>query len=211
MPNALDLPSPNILKIGYCEISPSLEFSVPAKKLGMSCRVFRRIDYARSRYEGKVNRTFQLQKDGLYRIHNVPGLDAHVCISTLDGVPSILSEEELKTAEERVFPAGFALARAKQEEEEHQRELRDRRRLSHSARVERNTVLAAIIEEDGQRGSDYPPLSGTPKQIAWAIEIRKEFARQHPTDRVLRNATRAKYWIENHRHIFERRRPTKTL
>lgn len=42
-----------------------------------------------------------------------------------------------------------------------------------------------------------PELSGSPKQIAWAMQIRAKVAEANPSDTRLKKATTAKYWIEN--------------
>lgn len=42
-----------------------------------------------------------------------------------------------------------------------------------------------------------PKLSGSEKQIAWAIQIRANVLSKNPTNSVLKKATTAKYWIEN--------------
>lgn len=45
----------------------------------------------------------------------------------------------------------------------------------------------------------FPELTGTPRQIAWAVAIRAKFAEANPGHPMLKRATTAKYWIENHR------------
>ncbi|MBU2834233.1 hypothetical protein HF673_00175 [Acidithiobacillus thiooxidans] len=47
--------------------------------------------------------------------------------------------------------------------------------------------------------SGLPKLTGTAKQIAWAITLRNKFAKAHPDDPRLHAKKTAKYWIENHR------------
>lgn len=48
-----------------------------------------------------------------------------------------------------------------------------------------------------------PELTGTPKQIAYALNIRAAYAAKHPEDtRAIKTATTAKYWIENHRSVL---------
>ena len=51
---------------------------------------------------------------------------------------------------------------------------------------------AAKAEEMG-----LPELSGSPKQIAWALKLRAAFAEKNPGHPSLKRATTAKYWIDN--------------
>lgn len=51
-----------------------------------------------------------------------------------------------------------------------------------------------------------PDLSGSPKQIQWALQIRNAFSRNNPGNPVLRRATTAKYWIER-RHSLQMQQP----
>lgn len=44
--------------------------------------------------------------------------------------------------------------------------------------------------------SKLPELKGTPKQVAWALEIREAAYKKDPTLKGLKQATRAKYWID---------------
>lgn len=44
---------------------------------------------------------------------------------------------------------------------------------------------------------NLPALSGSPRQIKWALEIRQAFSDKNPTSPLLKRATTAKYWIEN--------------
>lgn len=42
-----------------------------------------------------------------------------------------------------------------------------------------------------------PTLSGSPKQIQWALQIRDAFSRRCPGHSLLKRATTARYWIES--------------
>ncbi|MEM5299085.1 hypothetical protein VSR82_32785 [Burkholderia sp. JPY481] len=44
---------------------------------------------------------------------------------------------------------------------------------------------------------NLPELSGSPRQIKWALEIRQAFSDKNPTSPLLKRATTAKYWIEH--------------
>lgn len=45
-------------------------------------------------------------------------------------------------------------------------------------------------------------LKGTPKQVAWALQIRDAFASANPNSPNLRRATTAKWWIENRTRLL---------
>ena len=49
--------------------------------------------------------------------------------------------------------------------------------------------------------SKLPDLKGTPKQVAWALEIRESAYKKDPTFAGLKKATKAKYWIDK-RGVF---------
>jgi hypothetical protein len=44
---------------------------------------------------------------------------------------------------------------------------------------------------------NLPPLSGSTRQIKWALEIREGFRDKNPDSPLLKRATTAKYWIEH--------------
>lgn len=44
---------------------------------------------------------------------------------------------------------------------------------------------------------DLPELTGTPRQIKWAITLRADVFKKDPKNPALKKATTAKYWIEN--------------
>lgn len=52
----------------------------------------------------------------------------------------------------------------------------------------------AAAEADAQ---GLPELKGTPRQVAWAIQIRADHASKNPDSSKLKRATTAKYWIDN--------------
>jgi len=57
---------------------------------------------------------------------------------------------------------------------------------------------AEAVREAARRRieGELPELKGTPKQVAWARDIRARLAARNPNDPRLRQAVRAKYWIE---------------
>ena len=73
------------------------------------------------------------------------------------------------------------------------------------ALVARNDERVDAIVRDGQLDDGLPTLSGTLRQIAYAVEIRAAYAKAHPKDRALKAGKTAKYWIENHRDVLRRR------
>ncbi|WP_432258090.1 hypothetical protein [Cupriavidus sp. TMH.W2] len=51
--------------------------------------------------------------------------------------------------------------------------------------------------QDTASAKNLPTLSGSPRQIKWALEIRDNFWQKNPGNPLLKRATTAKYWIEN--------------
>lgn len=66
-------------------------------------------------------------------------------------------------------------------------------------------VPVAKIKGEGLGKDGLPNLSGTEKQIAWAKDIRREYAIRNPGSAELKRGKTAKYWIDNHRSILPRR------
>lgn len=54
--------------------------------------------------------------------------------------------------------------------------------------------------QEAAEAAGLPMLTGTPKQIAWAVTIRGKVAAKQPDLPALKKATTAKYWIENFRN-----------
>ncbi|WP_175429984.1 hypothetical protein [Azospirillum argentinense] len=61
----------------------------------------------------------------------------------------------------------------------------------------RGEAANAAAAKAGVDADALPALRGTAKQVAWATQIRATFAAKHPTDKRLKSATTAKYWIDN--------------
>lgn len=55
--------------------------------------------------------------------------------------------------------------------------------------------------QDEAATNNLPPLSGSPRQIKWALEIREGFWRKAPESPLLKRATTAKYWIEHRNEL----------
>ncbi|CAJ8619069.1 Uncharacterised protein [Burkholderia pseudomallei] len=55
--------------------------------------------------------------------------------------------------------------------------------------------------QDEAATNNLPPLSGSPRQIKWALEIRESFWRRAPESPLLERATTAKYWIEHRNEL----------
>ncbi|RQR34840.1 hypothetical protein [Burkholderia sp. Bp9142] len=60
---------------------------------------------------------------------------------------------------------------------------------------------AMLRLQDAAATNNLPPLSGSPRQIKWALEIRDGFWRNSPESPLLKRATTAKYWIEHRNEL----------
>ncbi|MBX9830218.1 MAG: hypothetical protein K2Y27_35135 [Xanthobacteraceae bacterium] len=200
------------VKIGLAEINDQLLVRLDDGVHFVRCRSYRAIGFIGLRLEGSIESadgSIQLLANSLYFINGIPDRSADrisAYVSTEAGVPRLMSKEEFQASRELKFPEEAARVRAEKETAARRFEqlTRIRQRGSVSARRERNILAAEDISAGGQPPSELPPLTGTPKQIAYAIEIRNEFALRHPGDPVQKKATRAKYWIENHKQVLTR-------
>lgn len=61
----------------------------------------------------------------------------------------------------------------------------------------RATADAIQCLQEAASAKNLPPLSGSPRQIKWALEIRQAFYDKNPGSPLLKRATTAKYWIEH--------------
>lgn len=159
---------------------------------------------------------WQLEADRLYEISNVAISSRHTdtfYVSTAGGQPVELSREEFDAERARRWPlereeAIAAAERRRVEEEKRMKrdaEIAEQRRIEREALKELNDEAAAEIEKNGQQSDDgLPELTGTSKQIAYALNIRKAYAEKHPSDAALKRGTTAKYWIENHKSVLYR-------
>lgn len=59
------------------------------------------------------------------------------------------------------------------------------------------TQEALQRQQEEAATKNLPSLSGSPRQIKWALEIRDSFWRKNPGSPLLKRATTAKYWIEH--------------
>lgn len=66
-------------------------------------------------------------------------------------------------------------------------------------RAEREQALKNAIER--HVGLGLPSLTGSVKQVAWALCIRDKVAQADPADPRLGGYTTAKYWIDNRNHL----------
>lgn len=66
------------------------------------------------------------------------------------------------------------------------------KKLHESREAERQAAIAASAD------LGLPELTGTPRQIAWAIKIRADIAKQDPKLTALKTATTTRYWIEKY-------------
>ena len=159
---------------------------------------------------------WDLEADRLYALtgiaYNSRSSESYY-VSTYDDTLTELTREEYRAELRRLYPLQAdehdqAQARRKREEEariERERAEVERRRIEREALTAQNAAEAARIEAEGQREVDgMPALSGSPKQIAYALRIRDAVRRQSPSARAIKTATTAKYWIENHRSALFR-------
>ncbi|MCG5246921.1 hypothetical protein LPC10_17455 [Methylorubrum sp. B1-46] len=159
---------------------------------------------------------WELDPDRLYALTGVAynsRTSESYWISTFGGTLTELSRSEYRAELRRLYPLQAdehdqAQARRKREEEariERERAEVERRRIEREALAEQNAAEADRIEAEGQREiNGMPALSGTPKQVAYALKIRDAVRRQQPTLRSIKTATTAKYWIETHRSALYR-------
>jgi hypothetical protein len=156
---------------------------------------------------------WQLEKNALYALHDIAynsSRSATYYVSTYGDEPQELSEAEFEAEKRRIYPLGYELAqeahllRQKQEEERIARQTAEAelRRIEREALAELNAEKAADIAKNGQPDDGFPTLTGSHKQVAYAISIRNAFAVKNPNHRSLKTATTAKYWIENHRSVL---------
>lgn len=66
-----------------------------------------------------------------------------------------------------------------------------------SAARDRATADAIHSLQVAAAARNLPGLSGSPRQIKWALEIRQAFSDKNPASPLLKRATTARYWIEH--------------
>lgn len=177
-----------------------------------------------SRRSGTIS--WQLEEDRLYTM-----LDVSVTasksetryVSTFDGITRKLTIQEFEAERRLRWPTGYELnqlklAQARVEEEARQlrqieieKERLVRMRVEAERReaqmAEKRAALeaeATKIEQEGQPDTGLPMLTGSTKQIAYALKIREAVHRREPKNTKLRRSTRAAYWIENYRSALPR-------
>jgi len=216
-----------ILDIGRGAIKSKLVFTGEVAGGGAvgPGRVYKFVDYNRTvtaRFE-RDNRSgskrsgscvWQLEADALYQLDDIAisSRDSSTFyVSTFGGVPVRLTKDEFNAERARIWPLGkieveAEAERRRQAEAERikrDNEIAEQRRIESEALKELNEERAAEIAEKGQEKVEgLPELTGTSKQIAYALNIRAAYAVKHPGDAALKRGTTAKYWIENHRSIL---------
>ncbi|MGB3540712.1 MAG: hypothetical protein WBA42_21370 [Mesorhizobium sp.] len=218
--------SKEILGLGRGQLFESLRFNGHVAGGGAvgPGKVFEYTDYEASSYVYFENDfrsgskrsgycVWQLEKDRLYKLVDIAyssSKSGTYYLSTFGDEPEELSESGFEAERRRVWPLGYERAeekkaerqRAEAERIERETAEAERRRIEREALAELNAEKAAEIEKNGQAETGLPKLTGTPKQIAYALSIREAFARKHPDDAALKRGTTAKYWIENHRRAL---------
>lgn len=217
------------IEVGRCTITTNLRFigevigggtGGPGKVSEITGWTGRRSVYwdrdNRSGSKRSGNCVWQLEADRLYQIDNVAVSSRNTdtfYVSTDRGQPVELSREEFDAERARRWPLereeAIAAAERRRVEEEarmqREAEIAEQRRIEREALKELNDEAAAEIEKNGQSVEDgLPELSGTPRQIAYALNIRKAYAEKYPGDAALKRGTTAKYWIENHKSVLYR-------
>ncbi len=212
------------LSFGRAIITPKLKLVADVTGGGAHGpgRVSRYVDYDRTVGQGWIEDRrsgskrsgsciWQLEADQLYYLSGIADgsrSNANYAISTIGGIAKTMTRAELDAERARIWPMGKQLAdeaAERQRQDEAARIQRDAeraeaRRIELEALAELNAEKAAEIAEKGQEKVEgLPELKGTPKQIAYALNIRKAFAEKHPGDPALKRGTTAKYWIENHK------------
>lgn len=125
--------------------------------------------------------SYELAGDGLYRAsgyaQNSSSEGPEVFFELLGETLTQLTRTELNERLRELYPEQYALMEQALE------------RIQRHAEAER-----------------LPELSGSPKQIRWALEIRDAFSRTNPDHSALSRETTARYWIEN-RHCLQQQSP----
>lgn len=159
---------------------------------------------------------WNLQADALYEISNCAVSSSRTgtfYVKTDGGQAVELSREEFDAERKRRWPMEAQLAAeaaerhriAEIERMEREAAQAEARRIEAEALKELNDERAAEIAEKGQEKFEgLPELTGTPKQIAYALNIRAAYAAKHQGDAALKRGTTPKYWIENHRSVLYR-------
>lgn len=157
---------------------------------------------------------WQLEADKLYILRDIAYSSSRsktYYVTTAGGIAVELDEDEYEAERARQWPLerqdyidekeGKRVAHIERiARETEQARIREEER---EALKEINAEKAAEIEEKGQEVREgLPELTGTPKQIAYALSIRDAYAAKNPSERSLKTATTAKYWIENHRSVL---------
>lgn len=156
---------------------------------------------------------WQLEKDRLYKLADIAyssSRSSTYYLTTFGDEPALLSSDDFDAERRRLWPLGFQKAeedkahRAKAEAERIERETAEaaRRQIEREALAELNAEKATEIAKNGQPSGDLPALTGTPKQIAYALTIREAFMKRNAKAKALKTATTAKFWIENHRSVL---------
>ncbi|BCM83554.1 hypothetical protein [Methylobacterium indicum] len=155
-----------------------------------------------------------LKPDRLYSLARVAynsSRSADYYLSTFDGTLTELTLDEYRAACARLWPleahrAGEEEARrAEVEAARIEAERREVERLKAEAEARKAALAdeAARIERDGQPAVEgLPSLTGSPKQVAYALKIRAAVQAKTPSDRALKTATTASYWIDNRRSVL---------
>lgn len=148
----------------------------------------------------------QLERDSVYCI-DLQRYGGALYVSTLGGEPRTLTFSERQSVLKELFPDGAARVQAEKERKEAEEQERQRRLKNIGARINTGPKinrLAAQIGRNNKQPDGFTKLSGTLKQVAFAILIREAVAKKTPEHPDLRKKiTKAKYWINNHIRALE--------
>ncbi|SEO94175.1 hypothetical protein SAMN04487843_105116 [Methylobacterium sp. ap11] len=155
-----------------------------------------------------------LKPDRLYSLSRVAAgsnRSADYYLSTFDGTLTELSRDEYRAECARLWPLQAFEAeqeeahRAEAEAARVEAERREVERLKAEAEARKAALAdeAVRIEREGQPTVEgLPSLTGSPKQVAYALKIRAAVQAKTPSDRALKTATTASYWIDNRRSVL---------
>ncbi|MBO1020420.1 hypothetical protein IPV08_10615 [Methylobacterium sp. SD274] len=167
-----------------------------------------------SKRSGSVE--WHLQADRLYALSNVAlnsSRSSGFYVSTFKGTLTELDRDEFEVERRRVWPLqaeehDAAAERRRQDElvrMEREQAQAEERRIAREALTEKNAEEAERLRKEGQpRVAGLPKLTGTAKQVAYAISIRNAVMARQPDLPALRTERASKFWIETHRGALYR-------
>lgn len=115
--------------------------------------------------------------------------------------PDVPRDLAHKDDEDEQLVALYSLPRYYEVDRPHARGESPEAAIEEARRIDQERREAAEQAAGQAEEQGWPALTGSPKQIRWAEQIRAAYARLHPGDAKLRQVRRAKYWIDNYKHL----------